>query len=110
MRFDSWLEDGNVPIDAPSFLCPFDRQLAVPVHALRILEDQGSFAMIFSRLVGLALAFGGANLAQCLKVVDSSTFNGNRFVIQHVVTFGGPASNWDRSFVHRPTATALGGR
>ena len=51
--------------------------------------------MIFSRLVSLALAFGGANLAQCLKVVDSRRFNGDRFVIQHVVTFGGPASNWD---------------
>lgn len=67
--------------------------------------------MISSRLVSLALAFGGANLAQCLKVVDSGTFNGDRFVIQHVVTFGGPASNWDwllSYIVPLPPGSAVG--
>ena len=67
--------------------------------------------MISSRLVSLALAFGGANLAQCLKVVDLGTFNGDRFVIQHVVTFGGPASNWDwllSYIVPLPPGSAVG--
>lgn len=77
------LEDGNVPIDAPSPFCSVHRVFSVPFNPLCVLQDLNGFSMTRPRPVTFDLVRRKIDVTHGPEILNPSAIDGDRFVVQH---------------------------
>lgn len=94
------LEDGNVPIDAPSPFCSVHRVFSVPFNPLCVLQDLNGFSMTRPRPVTFDLVRRKIDVTHGPEILNPSAIDGDRFVVQHGSTFSGSGETGSRCLFH----------